>query len=60
MTAAPLVYTIEEAAEQTRVSCDTIYRLIAAGKLKTIKIGRRRLVPASALVRLAEKGASLG
>jgi excisionase family DNA binding protein len=43
------VLTIDEAAEQLRVSRWTLYNLIRTNQLRTIKIGRRRLVPASAL-----------
>jgi excisionase family DNA binding protein len=43
------VFTIDEAAEQLRVSRWTLYNLIRTNQLRTIKIGRRRLVPASAL-----------
>jgi excisionase family DNA binding protein len=43
------VFTIDEAAEQLRVSRWTLYNLIRTNQLRTIKIGRRRLVPASAI-----------
>jgi excisionase family DNA binding protein len=56
----PLAYRIGEAAEMANISRATIYRLIASGKLKTVKIGRIRLVPAPALRSLLEKGVSLG
>ena len=54
-----LAYRIDEAAEMANVSRSTLYRLITMGKLRTIKIGRSRLVPAAALRTLAEKGAHL-
>jgi excisionase family DNA binding protein len=44
------VFTIDEAAEQLRVSRWSVYNLIRSGQLRTIKIGRRRLVPGSAIV----------
>jgi excisionase family DNA binding protein len=53
-----LAYRVGEAAKVMSVSSATIYRLIAAGKLKTVKIGGIRLVPARALRRLTEKGIS--
>jgi excisionase family DNA binding protein len=43
------VLTIDEAAERLRVSRWTLYNLIRSNQLRTIKLGRRRLVPASAL-----------
>lgn len=44
-----LVLTVNEAAERLRVSRWTIYTLIRSNQLRTIKIGRRRLVPVNSL-----------
>lgn len=44
-----LLYAIPEAADQLSVSARVLERLIADGEVETIKIGRRRLVPAEAL-----------
>lgn len=44
-----LLYSISEAADQLSVSARVTERLIADGEIETIKIGRRRLVPAEAL-----------
>ncbi|GAA2398823.1 hypothetical protein GCM10010191_02010 [Actinomadura vinacea] len=44
-----LVLTVDEAAARLRVSRWTLYDLIRSNQLRTIKIGRRRLVPADAL-----------
>jgi excisionase family DNA binding protein len=44
-----MLFTIDEAAAQLRVSRWTVYNLIRSGQLRTIKIGRRRLVPIDAL-----------
>ncbi|GLW25295.1 MULTISPECIES: helix-turn-helix domain-containing protein [Microbispora] len=44
-----LVLTVDEAAERLRVSRWTLYTLIRSNQLKTIKIGRRRLVPVDSL-----------
>jgi excisionase family DNA binding protein len=40
---------VEEAADRLRVSRWTVYNLIPERKLRTIKIGARRLVPVSAI-----------
>jgi len=45
----PVVYRVDEAAEALRISRDTIYELIRSGRLRTIKVGSRRLVPLVAL-----------
>lgn len=44
-----LVITVDEAAKKLRISRWTLYTLIRSNRLKTIKIGRRRLVPVDAL-----------
>ncbi|WP_026341530.1 helix-turn-helix domain-containing protein [Actinomadura atramentaria] len=44
-----LVLTVDEAAERLRVSRWTLYNLIRSNRLRTVKIGRRRLVPVDAL-----------
>ncbi|MGW0485506.1 excisionase family DNA-binding protein [Nonomuraea sp. NPDC003214] len=44
-----LVLTGDEAADRLRVSRWTPYTLIRSSQLRTVKIGRRRLVPADAL-----------
>jgi excisionase family DNA binding protein len=53
-----LAYRVEDAAKSIGVSRATVYRLIASGKLKTVKIGRIRLVSARALNALVENGLS--
>ena len=46
--------TIDEAAARLRVSRWSVYNLIRSGQLRTIKIGRRRLVPLDALTECLE------
>src|SRR5689334_13281350 len=46
---APIVLTVEEACKALRVSKWSVYQLIRSGKLATIKIGSRRVVPVAAL-----------
>jgi excisionase family DNA binding protein len=43
------LFTIQEAAERLRVSKWSVYNLIRANQLRTVKIGRRRLVTPAAL-----------
>jgi excisionase family DNA binding protein len=47
--AMPRLLSIKEATFQLGVSRTTTYELIAAGKLKTVKIGRRRFVTVEAI-----------
>jgi excisionase family DNA binding protein len=49
--------SIIETARTCGLSRATLYRLIAAGKLATIKVGSRRLVPIAALDTLLREGA---
>ena len=44
-----VLYRVDEAAEALRLSRSLIYELIRSGQLRTVKAGRRRLVPVEAL-----------
>lgn len=44
-----LAYTINEAAAAVGLGRTTIYRLIAEGKLSTVKVGHRTLIPTASL-----------
>lgn len=55
-TGGPLAYSIKEASRATSLGRTRLYQLIAAGRLETIKIGSRRLIPAHALRKLLEGG----
>ena len=50
----PGLLTVDEAAEYLRVSRWTIYNLIRSNQLRTVKIGRRRLVTLAALAECVE------
>ena len=45
----PVLYRVEEAAEALRLSRSVLYELIRSERLRTVKVGRRRLVPVDAL-----------
>jgi len=47
-----LTYSIAEREVLSGLSRSSLYRLIAAGQLKTVQRGRRRLVPRDELERL--------
>jgi excisionase family DNA binding protein len=51
-------YAIDEVAESLDLSIGGVYGLIKSGRLRTVKLGRRRLVPADELRRLVHDGAS--
>ena len=44
-----VLYGVDEAAVALRLSRSLIYELIRSGRLRSVKQGRRRLVPVSAL-----------
>lgn len=46
---AAVLYRVDEAAEALRLSRSQLYELIRSGRSRTVKCGRRRLVPVSAL-----------
>jgi excisionase family DNA binding protein len=43
-----VLYRVDEAADALRLSRSVIYELIRSGQLRTVKAGRRRLVPVEA------------
>ncbi len=51
-----VLHSVDEAAEALRLSKSVLYELIRSNRLRTVKAGRRRLVPVTAL---AEYVASL-
>jgi excisionase family DNA binding protein len=44
-----VLYRVDEAAQALRLSRSLVYQLIRSGQLRTVKAGRRRLVPVEAL-----------
>lgn len=51
----PLANSIERAGHRIGLSRATIYNLIAAGQLKTFKLGRRTLIAESELHRFLQE-----
>jgi len=49
-------YRIDEAAAAIGLSRSTLYKLIAAGTLRSVKVGGRRLVPVASLEALLAEG----
>lgn len=45
----PVAYEVDEAAEALRLSRSLLYELIRSGRLRSVKAGRRRLIPVAAL-----------
>jgi len=48
----PMAMSPRDAARAIGISRSTLYRLIQKGRIRTVKIGRRTLVPTSALAEL--------
>jgi excisionase family DNA binding protein len=47
---APVLLTVEEAAERLRISRTSMYRLVSTGEVETVTVGRLRRVPAECLI----------
>ena len=47
--------TVEEARKKLRISAWTFYRMVQQRQIVTIKIGRRRLVPVSAIQKFIQE-----
>lgn len=48
-TTPKLGYSIREACEATSIGKTTLYGHIAAGRLRTVRVGGRTIIPAEAL-----------
>lgn len=55
MAAGTTFLTVAEVAEQMRVSKMTVYRLVHAGTLEAVRVGRSFRVPEEAVQRYLEK-----
>ena len=49
----PELLAISEAARRLSISRTALYGELQAGRLRSVKVGRRRLIPADALAELA-------
>lgn len=48
--------SMREASEKLSVSRNWLYQLAYSGQLETVKVGRRRLIPAAAIKALISRG----
>lgn len=53
-TAPAQLHTVEEVMERLRVGRSTAFGLIASRQLRSVKVGRRRLVSEAAIVEFIE------
>lgn len=44
-----LLYAVTEASDATGIGRSKLYELMAAGEIESVKVGKRRLIPADAL-----------
>ena len=55
-TVSPLAVGFTQAAEAMSLSKNTLRRLAKTGRLATVRVGRRRLIPVKALRQLLREG----
>lgn len=48
--AEPLALSVEEAASRLGISRTAMYGLIGSGRVRSLKVGKRRIVPVTALL----------
>lgn len=53
----PLLLSVRDAARQLGIGRDTCYELVRCGRLRSVAIGRRRLIPFRELEAFAEREA---
>ena len=52
-----LAVTVKVASRMISLGCTKLYELIASGELKSVRVGKRRLIPVAELERLVREGA---
>ena len=52
---SPRLHPVEVGMERLDLSRSTVYTLIRSGHLRSVKVGKRRLVPESALAEFIER-----
>lgn len=52
-----IAVTVKVASQMLSLGCTKLYELMATGQLKTVYIGRRRLIPVAELERVLREGA---
>ena len=50
-----VLYSIEDVIARTSLGRSKIYELLASGELGSVKVGRRRLIPATSLDEFVER-----
>jgi excisionase family DNA binding protein len=53
-TIQPIAFSPKGASQRVGISVRGVYTLIALGELRSFKVGKRRLIPASELTRFIE------
>lgn len=46
---APRLHRVQAAADRIGMSRSRLYEILAAGEMRSVKVGRRRLIPESAI-----------
>ncbi len=59
MQDSPLLLTPEAAAERLSIGRTTMFELLASGEIKSVKIGRARRIPATALTEYVNRLAGM-
>lgn len=52
---APILLTVDEAAERLRIGRSLVYALMKEGELESVRIGRLRRIPVDALPRFLRR-----
>ena len=54
--APPTVNSVETTCYRLQICRATLYKLITAGKIQSVKFGSRRMIPEVEILRIAEEG----
>ncbi|MET9269789.1 helix-turn-helix domain-containing protein [Kribbella sp. NPDC003557] len=54
-TAAPLLLTVEQAAQQLGIGRTTVFALLKSGELESVPLGRLRRIPAECITEYIDR-----
>jgi excisionase family DNA binding protein len=58
MTELPLLVTVRQAAPIVGIGRDSLYALVRQGRIRSVQLGRKRLIPRAELIAFVEREAS--
>lgn len=59
-TSGPMLLSVQASARELGIGRDTAYQLVRNGRLRSVTVGRRRLIPRTELAAFVERESLVG